>query len=93
MVHIYKSTVRAPLQNSAPHKYHYISGLLFGFQIFRSEGKEEGRTAVSKNKDMFEGAGRASDKKYSDNIVIYRSNIPARSCVGKQDTALFQITG
>ena len=48
-----------PLQNSAPHKYQYISGLLFDFQIFRSEGKGKGRTAVSKNKDMFERAGRA----------------------------------
>lgn len=47
------------LQNSAPHKYQYTSGLLFGFQVFRSEGKEKARTAISKNKDMFEGAGRA----------------------------------
>lgn len=28
--------------------------LLFGFRVFRSEGKEKERTAVSRSKDMFE---------------------------------------
>lgn len=36
-----------------------LPALLFGFQTFSSEVKEEGRTAVSKSKDMFEWAGRA----------------------------------
>lgn len=54
-----RTQLNLPLQNSAPHKYQYTLGLLFGFQVFRSEGKEKWRTAVSKNKDVFEGAGRA----------------------------------